>query len=400
MRALPLFGPSEPAARPAGVPVLAKGFRPFFPLAAAFAGFAVPLWLLVLSGTSSAPVTFDPIAWHAHEMIFGFTAAVLAGFLLTAVGNWTGRETATGGALAGLVALWALGRVAVSAGTALPRPIIAAIDLAFLPALAVIILRPLAATGNRRNFVMVGVLMALFASNLVMHLARDAAVVRRASLVAVDIVVLVIALMAGRVVPMFTRNATRLDRVMSSPRLDVAALATVAVVTVLDATIGDAPAVLAVAPGLAAVLLAVRARRWGTLYTGRAPLLWILHLGYMFLPLGFALRAAGRLWSAIPSSSATHALTAGGIGLMTLGMMARVPLGHTGRPLSVGWPMSLAFVLASLAAILRTVAPFLDPSRWLYSMRAAGALFSLAFAIYAVVFTPICLAPRVDGKPG
>lgn len=397
MRALPLFGPPEPAARQASVPLLAKGFRPFFPLAAAFVGFAMPLWLLVLSGTSSAPVTFDPIAWHAHEMIFGFTAAVLAGFLLTAVGNWTGRETATGGALAGLVVLWALGRVAVSAGTAFPPGLVAAVDLAFLPALAAIILRPLAATGNRRNFVMVGVLMTLFASNLVMHLARDAAVVRRAALVAVDIVVLVIALMAGRVVPMFTRNATRLDRVSASPRLDVAALVAVAVVTVLDATVGDAPAV---APGFAAVLLAVRARRWGTLHTGRTPLLWILHVGYMFLPVGFALRAAARLWSAIPSSSATHALTAGGIGLMTLGMMARVPLGHTGRPLSVGWPMTLAFVLASLAAILRTLAPFLDPSRWLYAVQAAGALFSLSFAIYAVVFTPICMAPRVDGKPG
>jgi len=251
---LPLAGEvAAPSPAPCGL--ARKGFRPFFLLAALAACAIVPIWVLVLFGYLQPGPDFDVVNWHAHEMLFGFTVAVIAGFLLTAVGNWTGRETVVGEKLLALAGLWLVGRLA----PALPRVAMAA-DLAFLPVLAVVLARPLIAARNRRNFVMLGILAALFA--------------------------------------------------------------------------------------------------------------------------------------------ATHALTVGAIGSLTLGMMARVALGHTGRPLAAPKAMAVGFALVTVAALVRVGGPLLAPAFYGPALVASGALWTVAFAIYLRVYAPILLRPRVDGRPG
>ena len=221
---LPLVGEvSAPAHGPAHA-LLAKGFRPFFLAASVYAVAIVPAWLLIRSGILPGPAYLDPMSWHAHEMVFGFGVAVNAGFLLTAVGNWTQRETAVGWPLAMLFGLWALGRVAMATGGALPRWVAAGVDLAFLPVLGFVLSRPIVAAKNWRNLVMVGAVAALASANLAAHLEAlglvGAGVARRANLAGIDLIVLLILLIAGRVFPMFTRNATGVDSIRSHPRLD------------------------------------------------------------------------------------------------------------------------------------------------------------------------------------
>jgi uncharacterized protein involved in response to NO len=392
----------EPASRPRWA-LTAKGFRPFFLLAAAFASAAVPLWILVVAGVLRPTAYLDATTWHAHEMVLGYAVAVIAGFLLTAVGNWTQRETLVGTPLLALSALWALGRVTMALAGALPRGLPALVDLAFLPVLIVVLARPLVATRSRRNFVMLGVLGALFAANVVVHLdalgmtATGAA--RHACLVAVDFVVLLILIIAGRVFPMFTRNATGVTSIRATPWLDVLTFIGMVVLTVLDVFVPER-ASTAAAAGVVGVLAIARAARWGARHTAGHPLLWILHAGYGWVVLGLLLRAFAGFAPAIPGSLATHALTVGGIGSVTLGMMARVSLGHTGRAMVAPRPMSWAFWAVSAAATARVLAPLAAPGWYFAALVAAAALWTLSFVLYLVAYGPALLAPRVDGKAG
>jgi uncharacterized protein involved in response to NO len=391
--------PPTANARPA---IAAKGFRPFFLVGSAFAAAIVPLWLLVVFGRAPAGRYFAGPDWHAHEMVFGFALAVIAGFLLTAVGNWTQRETATGAPLLALAGLWVAGRVAVALGGALPRGVAAAVDLAFLPALMVALARPLFATKNRRNFVMLVILAALFAANLATHL--DALGVasgwaRRGSLAAVDVVVLLVTMIGGRVFPMFTRNATGDGSIRSHPRLDVLTIAGMAILVVVDLVAPDGT-IAAVGAAAVGTCAAARAAHWGTRRTLRSPILWILHAGYAWGPLGLLFRAVTIVDPSIPRSLATHAWTVGAIGGLTLGMMARVALGHTGRPLVVAKPVAWAFVAINLAAIARVAGPLVHPSWYPAALLVAGALWTVAFLLFLAVYTPILVKPRVDGKPG
>jgi uncharacterized protein involved in response to NO len=289
---LPLLNDQGARARLA---IAQKGFRPFFLLASLFAIAVVPFWVLVLLGIVTPVAYLDPITWHAHEMIFGFSVGVIAGFLLTAVGNWTHRETLVGAPLLALAALWALGRLAMLFASALPRGVPALVDLAFLPALMLAVARPLVAAKSRKNFVMVGVLGALFAANVAVHLeALGVAAIgaaRQGERVAIDLVVLLIVVIAGRVFPMFTRNTTARTSIRSVPVLEVSAVAAMAVFTASDAIAPDRTST-AVAAAVACVLTAARAARWGTRHTARHALLWILHAGYAWIPIGLALRAA------------------------------------------------------------------------------------------------------------
>ncbi|MBX3263979.1 MAG: NnrS family protein [Labilithrix sp.] len=407
---LPLHGlPSASAlTRPRPAPpsgarfaLFAKGFRPFFFLAALSAAALVPLWLLVLAGIVRPASHFDPATWHAHEMIFGFTTAVVAGFLLTAVGNWTQRETATGLLLGSLCALWALGRAAMSTSV-LPPGVVAVVDLSFLPALAIVLARPLLAANNRRNFVMLGLLGALFAANAMTHagaLGSAPGWERRGGLVAVDVIVVLMLIIAGRVVPMFTRNATRREEIRSIPALDALAVGSMAALAVADVFTTPPPLVVAALSGAAAAFGAARAVTWGSRHTLRVPLLWILHVGYLWIPIGLALRALGAAAGGVYALMATHALTAGAIGALTLGMMARVSLGHTGRPLEAPRPVAWAFAILTAGAAVRVAAP-LAPERYFLALALAGGLWAAAFAVYAVAYAEILVSPRADGRPG
>jgi uncharacterized protein involved in response to NO len=404
MRSLPLHGAlPEPASRPT-LALGAKGFRPFFLLAALQAVLVVPLWLAIVGGVTGASAYLDPVSWHAHEMVFGFAVAVIAGFLLTAVGNWTQRETMVGRPLLALAVLWIAGRLCMLVAARLPRAVPALVDLAFLPLLALVIARPLFAARNRRNFVMVGVLATLFLANLAMHLDAlgffPLGSARRSSAVAVDLLVLVILVIAGRVFPMFTRNATGVSTIRSIAVLDVATIAGMALLVVVDA-IGAEPKSAAALSCALGALGAARAVHWGARHSLREPLLWILHAGYAWIMLGLLMRALTAYIPALPATLAMHAITVGGIGSVTLGMMARVSLGHTGRPLKATPAMRWAFVAITAAALVRVAGPLLtSPSSYLGALVIAGALWSSAFATFLVVYAPVLFAPRVDGKAG
>ena len=394
---------SSAPSRNASLALAGKGFRPFFLLAAAFAVAIVPLWLFVLQGSIRPSAYLDATSWHAHEMIFGFVVAVIAGFLLTAVGNWTQRETAVGRPLLALAALWLLGRLAMSASAAIPHGLVALADLAFLPVLAVVLGRPLVATRNRRNFVMLGVLGALFLANLAMHFEAlgvlPAGSARLASRVCVDLVLVLITIVAGRIFPMFTRNATGQLSIRSHPSLDAAAIGALVALTVSDA-FAPGSRLSALIAGAAGLLAVCRAWHWGVRYSLKQPLLWVLHAGYAWLALGLLLRGLVGFQSSGFETLATHALTVGAIGTLCLGMMARVSLGHTGRLLVAPSSISVAFVAINIAAAVRVFVPLFAPGWYFGALVTAGVLWVTAFSAFLIAYTPMLLSPRVDGGAG
>ncbi len=388
---------SHRAAPSARFALFDKGFRPFFLLAAAYAVLAVPCWLLAMRGGFQPGGCFGAMQWHAHEMLFGFSMAVIGGFLLTAVSNWTGRETARGGWLAVLGALWICGRMSLFWADSLPRLAPLLLDLSFPVGLALACARPILLTKNRRNYGFIAMLAALSLGSLMAHLAaleHNGVAVRRAHQATLDLVLVMIAVMSGRVIPMFTRNALRLEWVRSLPRWERAGV--VALVLLLACDVCAAPSwVSAVVAGGASLLLLLRMRHWGTWETRATPLLWVLHLGSGWLSLGLGLRAASAFWPQIPAGSAVHALTAGAIGTLTLGMMARVSLGHTGRLIHATSRDALAFALVIGAGLVRVVAPMLPLSALMSALELAAGLWSLAFAMFLVGAFRILISPRI-----
>lgn len=375
----------------------AKGFRPFFLLGGLFAAAIVPLWLLVLTGRFAPAGPLTGMVWHAHEMLYGFTVAIVAGFLLTAVGNWTQRETVVGPWLAALTMLWAAGRVAL---LAMPGWGASVVDLAFLPALAIGVGRPLWLSGNRRNAAFPVLLALLWGANLAVHLDAHGVwpgVAVAANRFAVHLVVVIILVVAGRIVPMFTRNTTGVATIRSLPALDWTAIVGTATVAALQWR-PDSP-LLPVAAGIAAIAVAGRAWHWGARHTLREPLLWVLHVGHAWIAVGLALQALAPVVPIAPSL-ALHAITVGAIGMLTLGMMARVSLGHTGRPLRIRPAVGVAFAALLLVALVRVLGPLLAPALTVQWLWVSGLLWAAAFGAYTVVYTPILLAPRPDGRPG
>lgn len=387
--------------RPRGTALLAKAFRPFFLAAALQAALAVPLFLLQLGGYLPATTYVAPLFWHAHEMLFGFTAAVFAGFLLTAITNWTSRSTAEGPLLGALVILWLGGRLCMSFPETLPHYVPAVVDSAFLPALAVVCTRPIVAAKSARNYGFVGLLGILSAANIAFHASAlghaSPALQHLANLVALDVVAIGLVVMTGRVVPMFTRNALGATDLHSAPLLERLTAAGAVAAAVAEAS-GVNERVTGAVFLVTGLFAAARMRAWRSSRTLRAPLLWILHAGSAWIALGFVLRGAAA-FSLSPFQSGVHALTAGAVGALTLGMMTRVGLGHTGRMLAVPVRTGVAFGLVLAAGALRVVAPIAWPGA-LLPLAVAGVAWSAAFATYLVTYGPILVAARVDGKSG
>jgi uncharacterized protein involved in response to NO len=384
-------------------PILALGFRPFFLLAALFAAAAVPLWILIYQGILEPVSYLPPTIWHAHEMVFGFAVAVIAGFLLTAASNWTGRRTASGLGLAALAGLWLAGRALIVAGGALPAALVAAIDVAFLPVLAITLAVPILAAGNRRNVIFPVVLLVLGALNLAIHLSTLGAIgcdPSRVLRVAIDLILLMIGVLGGRVIPSFTKNALPHARVNPCPKASVLALVSLALLALSDAATGNAAITggVALAAGLVNLL---RMRGWGGRATFRHPILWILHVGYGWIGIGLALRGIGELTGIVPADAGIHALTLGAIGSMILGMMSRVALGHTGRAIVPAKLTIAAYWLVNVAALLRVLFAIVpDDTLRVWALSASGTLWSLAFLGFLVVYLPILSQPRADGRPG
>ncbi len=380
------------------VPLWSKGFRPLFALAALHAVLFLPIWLLAYSGRIDIGSYWIPSVWHGHEMVYGFVLAVIGGFLLTAVGNWTGQETAIGRPLMGLCLLWLVGRLGVLASSVVPGWLVAVLDLLYVPALAVAIGRPLIRTKNKRNLMFLVILTAFWATNLCMHLDALGVlehVASRALMFSVDLTLIVTLIIGGRIIPLFTRNATNQAKIRKSPFFDRAAIFLMVVVMVASAT-AAAPAITGTVAVLGGLVVLLRMRSWGSIHTVRHPILWVLHLGHAWIGIGLLLRGAATFGLGIALTFAVHVLTIGGIGTLIIGMITRVARGHTGRALNVTRLTTFAYVLISFAVFSRALIPMIVPDMIWTGYIASGVAWSVAFLIYLWRYLPILVAPRAD----
>jgi uncharacterized protein involved in response to NO len=363
--------------------------------ASLFAAGWVPLWLVVLHGRGGALGGAQPTLWHGHEMVFGYGVAVIAGFLLTAVRNWTGIPTPSGAPLAALWSVWLLGRLALVV-PGVPPLAGAAVDSLFLPLLALAVGRSLIVGRNRRNYGMLALLGLLAVANAFTHSA-DADLARRALYAGVYLVILIIVVIGGRVIPSFTGNALPGVKIGKDAVADWAAFGATAAFALADTLRLGPPAV---AGGLALVAGAAnlwRMRGWASWHTRTNPMLWILHAGYVWVPVGLVLRGLAAFTDVAPTA-ALHALTAGAIGTLTLGMMSRVGYGHTGRAMVASRPLVAAFLLVSGAGLVRVFGPLAGLTVVVWD--ASGALWSAAFVLFVWSHASIFWRPRADGRAG
>ena len=395
--------PIQPVSSPVllalhGLPLFRLGFRPFYIGAALVAALLVPVWVAIFLGGITWLPTPPPLLWHAHEMLFGFAIAVIVGFLMTAGKAWTGLPTPRGPALGALVLLWLAARFAALVA---PYPVFAVLDLALLPTVGVIFLRLLLRSRNMRNVPLAVILLLLSAVNLVFHLSATGliSVAPMQSLYAgLALIMMIECVMAGRVVPAFTASATPGLKLEAVAWLERATLAATAVGLALWVSGWQSGATMA-ALALASTLNLYRQLRWRPMVTRDRPILWILHLAYLWLPIGLALLALAQVGVVTPSAG-VHALAVGTTGGLIIGMMTRTARGHTGRPLTVGPAEVAAYVLVMGAAVLRVLVPMLSPSLYVYALVAAAAAWSAAFVIYLWRYTPWLMSTRLDGKDG
>jgi uncharacterized protein involved in response to NO len=397
MKTLQPLVPLRPAAR--GLPFLRLGFRPFYFGAALFAVAAMLLWQRIFTGQLAPASGLAPLLWHAHEMLFGFVAAVIVGFLLTAGKAWTGLPTPRGAHLGVLFALWASARIAALVA---PYPVFFFLDVVFLPLVAALFIDLLARANNRRNMAIGAVLALLAAANLAFHLGASGALdldPQRALYAALALVIVLETIIAGRVIPAFTMNATPGLKLRDARRRDIAAIALTALGLACWAFDGPHRIPAALLLAAAALLQAQRLVSWAPWRTWRRPILWILHLSYAWIPVGLALLAAERMgWLA--ASMGVHALAVGAVGGMIIGMLTRTARGHTGRALKVSPVEVGAYLLLAVAAFVRVFVPFAWPALYSTALLLAGGLWVAAFTIYLVRYTPWLMTTRADGQDG
>ncbi len=384
-------------------PVFALGFRPFYLLAAIFAAIALPLWIASYVGIVQVGGYLHGVAWHSHEMVFGFATAVIAGFLLTAVRHWTGQQTPTGAWLAGLAALWVLARVLALTGPACPA---AFVDVAFLPVLGLAVAIPIWRSKDTKNYKILVVLGGLTVANVLYHLAYlnmlPAGFTRIAITAALDVITILIAVVSGRVIPAFTANAIA----AAKPRhiWSVEAVSLGSLVLILTAGILNTwyPLPTWAWVGLlatAAFAHTVRLLLWQPYHKHRDAMLWMLPVAYAWIPISLALRACEQV-VVFPSAIAIHALTLGAMGGLMVAMMMRSALGHTGRTVTAGSAEIAVFMLVQLAAVGRVLSGFIRPELYQGAVIASGVLWFLAFVVFLFRYWPILTRPRVDGKSG
>ena len=382
-----------------GTPVfLTQGFRPFFLAAGLWAAAALTIWIVVLATGTALPSRFDPLSWHIHEMLFGFVMAAIAGFLLTAIPNWTKRLPIRGFPLALLAGLWLLGRIACLISALMPAWLAVAADLAFPALLAIVVAREIITSKNRRNLPIVVSVTVLGIANLLMHLEADGVAVPtglgwRLGLAAV---IVLISVMAGRIVPSFTRNwlaKRQIENLPAAPgAIDRAALGVLHVGLFTWVFLPEFQPV-GVILLLGAALNLWRLLRWCGAATAAEPLLLVLHVGYGWLVLGVALLGFAVIDAHLPQSAAIHALTAGTIGTMTLAVMTRATRGHTGRALAADRATIAIYLLVNVSAIVRVAAGISE--RWTMPLLvASGIMWIGAFALFVLCYGPMLLLPE------
>lgn len=383
---------------PLDFPFLGRGFRPFFLLGALQAVCMLLLWggyaLQIITPPSFMLAT---ISWHAHEMIYGFAICIIAGFLLTAVANWTGRPPVKHGHLLALCGVWIAGRVVMNIDLSLPIWLVQTISLAFIPFLALSLSVSLFKSHNKRNYIFLGVLSILWGTQICLLIFG----IHTAIYVALMMIIVVISLIGGRVIPLFTTSALKKRGVNVSHtpqmRLDIAALCSLFATSILLITAPNGMALCLVAC-LSAGIHLIRMRRYHSLRTLSDPMLWILQAGYIWLVIGLVLIGMSALGS-VSLSSALHALTVGAIGSMTIGMMVRVTLGHTGREITANTSIFIIFVLMQILAIMRVFGTLFLPEYSTFWIVGSAGLWSLCYALYLVIYAPMLMRSRPDGKP-
>jgi len=380
------------------------GYRPFFLLVALHGAVLVPVWVAAVFGWLALPVEME-VSWHAHQMVYGFAAAGLAGFMLTAVPNWTGAPPLRGAPLVALALLWLVGRLAMTLTTVFPQRVAAGIDLAFIPGLVLGVIGPLLAARKARNLMLLIPLAAFWIGDWMMQaqftgIGEDTA--GTGSRIGIDVMLLMITVIGGRIIPTFATNALRTSGssvvAVSVPLVDRSAIAAMALLIIVEA-VPEMSALTGAIALIAAALNAIRLTRWRGEKTLRSPILWILHLGYLWLIVGLALKGAAALSDAVPDNAPLHALTVGAIGTMLLAVMSRAALGHTGRPMKAHAPTVGAYVLISAAAVLR-VAAALIPTAYMDLLIASGIAWTVGFALFLWIYAPMLVMPRPDGKLG
>ncbi|WFU18598.1 NnrS family protein [Bradyrhizobium sp. CB3481] len=379
-----------------GPALFSYGFRPFFLFGAIYAGAMVPLWLVVFAGNISLPSALAPRDWHLHEMLFGYVGAVIAGFLLTAVPNWTGRLPIQGMPLAILFAAWLAGRLAVTFSALIGWEIALAIDAAFLLLLAAAAAREIVAGRKWNNLKVVGIISLLAAANIAFHVeAHLGGVAEYSTRIGVGLVVTLVCLIGGRIVPSFTRNwlARREPGRLPVPfnRFDAITMAA-GVGAIVAWVVAPSGRLTAAALCIAGVLHVVRLARWAGDRTISDRLVLILHIAYAFVPAGFLLAALAALDLVAPSAG-IHAWTGGAIGSMTIAVMTRASLGHTGQTLSASIATQLVYASIVIAALARVCAA-LEPAHSVPLLTIAGAAWAAAFLGFALVYAPLLCRVR------
>nr|WP_243891512.1 NnrS family protein [Shewanella algae] len=383
----------EPANKQFPLALFRLGFRPFFLGASLFGLLSLLLWGALLSGQVPLTPHVNPLWWHGHEMLFGFTGAVIAGFLLTAVQNWTGVPGIRGWPLLLLWCLWLAPRLLLLDAGIAPFTLVMLLDLAFFPVTALLLGLAVIRVKQWRNLVFVPLLLLLFGANLLSYLGLEQpGLAQKALQAAALLVILLVALLGGRVIPFFTERATGFNRKAPTPLLEALSFASLPLM--LISLFLPYPWLTQALALLAGVSLLLRWARWGWRTSLKVPLLWSLHLSYLCIPIGLLIiGVSGQMMLGF------HALTVGGMGGMILAMMARVSLGHSGRPLQIAWPMIPAFGLILLAAILRVTAAIV-PQVSQSLLMGAIICWLMAFATFVLLYAPILCRARLDGRPG
>jgi len=381
-------------------PLFALSFRAFFTLAAFSALAFIALWRTILQGGNEGHY-FPPLYWHAHEMLLGYAGAVVAGFLLTAVKNWTGQPTLSGEKLAGLCLLWVYGRVLPFCADSIPAVLIALVDVSFFPVLAYCLAKPILDTQKFKQLIFPALLLLISIGNGMIH-AQVLGFTLHSAATGLTLItatfMMMILVMAGRVFPFFTERGLSGVLILPNPILDNIALIAAAAVFVLQLFEKSGTLLLSTAL-LAAITHLLRVANWFDRRVFYVPLLGVLYAGYGWIIIGFILTAL-TAYGWVAASLSLHAFTVGGIGILTLGMMARVSLGHTGRALRVSNSMALAFVLINLATLCRVIIPMALPTWYNVFIALSTVCWLAAFSLFTLVYLPILTSPRIDGKKG
>ncbi|MCW9023509.1 MAG: NnrS family protein [Gammaproteobacteria bacterium] len=384
------------------VALLALGFRPFFLLAGLAAVMLILVWLMVLEGKLGASTYYPGKLWHAHEMLFGYVAAVVAGFLLTAVKNWTGVQTQQGMSLLLIALLWIAGRLAPFVVSSQEYNwIISLVDFSFFPVLAVAIALPITSKKQASNYIFPALLILMSLANGLTHLQFLGLTSTTATVgnqLMLYLVLTIIIVMGGRVIPFFTERGVAGVTTSVWPWCEKLGIASIVLLACIDSFWPNSPVLLPVAL-LAAATHGIRVYGWYDSRIWRVPMVWILQMGYAWMSVGMLLLA---LVSAglVLREHAIHALTTGVMGLITFGMMARVALGHSGREISADRYVVSAFILIAITPLIRVILPIIFPDLYLFSLRLSGGLWIAAFLIFVIRYMPILFYSRIDGRPG